>query len=369
MIDRRFITNFDWLLFLVAILISTAGIINLYSAGNSADVEHNTVYIRQIYWVAISYVFMICILSVDYRRLADWAGYIYGGMIVLLVAVFIVGKTVSGSQRWIDLGPMRFQPSEMAKLVIVIVLAAYFYRKDIKKGYGLKDLAVPTIIVLIPFVLIAKQPDLGTGLLLLCVLGSMVLFVRIKLGSFLVLLGFGLTSLPFVWSVMKDYQKRRVQSFLWPERDPLGSGYQCLQSKIAVGSGKILGKGYLEGSQSKLNFLPEQHTDFALSVFAEEWGFIGSVLLIALYFGFIFLALNIAIRSKEKFGTLLGFGIVAMIFWQLVINTCMVLGLLPVVGVPLPLISYGGSSTITTMAGVALLLNIRMRRFMLQKGP
>ncbi|MFH1147832.1 MAG: rod shape-determining protein RodA [Pseudomonadota bacterium] len=369
MIDRRFITNFDWLLLLVVILISTAGIINLYSAGNSADVEHNTIYTRQIYWVAISCVFMVCILSVDYRRLADWAGYIYGGMIVLLIAVYVVGKTVSGSQRWIDLGPLRFQPSEMAKLVTVIVLAAYFYRKDIKKGYGLKDLAIPTIIVLIPFVLIAKQPDLGTGLLLLCILGSMVLFVRIKMGSFLVLLGFGLTSLPFLWSVLKDYQKRRVQSFLWPETDPLGSGYQCLQSKIAVGSGKIFGKGYLEGSQSKLNFLPEQHTDFALSVFAEEWGFVGCVLLIALYFGFIFLALNIAIRSKEKFGTLLSFGIVAMIFWQLVINTCMVLGLLPVVGVPLPLISYGGSSTITTMAGVAMLLNIRMRRFMLQKGP
>ncbi|MDP2798938.1 MAG: rod shape-determining protein RodA, partial [Deltaproteobacteria bacterium] len=165
------------------------------------------------------------------------------------------------------------------------------------------------------------------------------------------------------------YQKKRVESFLWPERDPLGSGYHAIQSKIAVGSGKILGKGYLGGSQSKLNFLPEQHTDFAFSVFAEEWGFIGSILLIILYFLLILLALQVAIRSKEKFGTFLAFGILAMIFWHLVVNVGMVLGLMPVVGVPLPLISYGGSSAVTTLTSIGLLLNIRMRRFMLQKGP
>ncbi len=369
MIDRRFLTNFDWLFFFVTVLLAVAGVFNLYSAGSSAEAEHSSVYARQMYWLGLSVIIMLVLLSFDYRRLADWAPHIYGATVLLLIAVLVVGKTVSGSQRWLNLGPLSFQPSEVAKLSMVIVLASYFYRKDIKKGYGLGDLVVPAAMVLLPFLLIAKEPDLGTGLLLLCVLGSMVVFVRIKWGSFLLLAGSGLASFPFVWSMLKDYQKRRVESFLWPERDPLGSGYHALQSKIAVGSGKILGKGYMEGSQCKLNFLPEQHTDFALSVFAEEWGFAGTILLLAVYFGFILLALNIAMRSKEKLGTLLAFGIVSMVFWQVVINTGMVLGLLPVVGVPLPLISYGGSSVITTMAGVGLLLNIRMRRFMLQKGP
>ncbi len=369
MIDRRYITNFDWLLLGVVSLVAIIGVLNLYSAGSSADSARNTFYVRQLYWLGMSAIVMLLVLSIDYRRLADWAPYIYALTIVALVGVLLVGKTVSGSQRWLGIGAFTFQPSEMAKLSVVTVLASYFYRKDIRKGYGLRELLAPAAIVLLPFLLIAKEPDLGTGLLLLFVLASMVLFVRIKWGAFLVVLGFALTSFPFVWSSLKDYQKRRVESFLWPERDPLGSGYHALQSKIAVGSGKFFGKGYLQGSQCKLNFLPEQHTDFALSVFAEEWGFVGTILLMALYFAFILLGLNIAMRSKEKFCTLLAFGIVAMIFWQLVINTGMVLGLLPVVGVPFPLISYGGSSAITTMAGVGLLLNIRMRRFMLQKGP
>lgn len=369
MIDKRYITNFDWLLFGLVLLVAIMGIFNLYSAGRSAGAEHNTVYVRQIYWLGLSLILMLVLLTIDYRRLADWWPYIYGITIAALVLVLLIGKTVSGSRRWLGFSAFSVQPSEMAKLGVVLVLASYFYRKDLRKGYGLKDLAMPALLVTLPFLLIAKEPDLGTALILLFIFGSMVLFVRIKLGSFLVLLGSTLTSVPFIWSVLKDYQKKRILSFLWPEKDPLGSGYHALQSKIAVGSGEIFGKGYLGGSQCKLNFLPEQHTDFALSVFAEEWGFIGSTLLLALYFTLILLGLQVAVRSKEKFGTFLAFGIVAMIFWQLVINTGMVVGLLPVVGVPLPLISYGGSSVVTTMAGIALLLNIRMRRFMLQKGP
>ena len=369
MIDRRYITNFDWPLLGVVLLLSMLGVLNLYSAGHSATDSTSTVYLRQLYWLGLSGVIMVVVLSFDYRRIADWAPYIYAGTIITLIAVLFVGKTVSGSQRWLGFGSLVFQPSEMAKLATVITLASYFYHKDVKKGYGLSDLLAPAGIVLLPFILIVKEPDLGTSLLLLFILVSMVLFVGLKWGAFLTLLGFGLTSVPFIWSLLKDYQKKRVESFLWPERDPLGSGYHAIQSKIAVGSGKILGKGYLGGSQSKLDFLPEQHTDFAFSVFAEEWGFIGSILLIILYFLLILLALQVAIRSKEKFGTFLAFGILAMIFWHLVVNVGMVLGLMPVVGVPLPLISYGGSSAVTTLTSIGLLLNIRMRRFMLQKGP
>ncbi len=369
MIDRRFVTNFDWPLLGVVALLSIIGVLNLYSAGYSAvDSRQSAVYLRQLYWLALSGIITLVVLSFDYRRLVDWAPYIYTGSIITLVAVLLFGKTVSGSQRWLGFGVLTFQPSEAAKLATVIMLASYFYNKDLKKGYGLKDLLMPAGIVLLPFILVVKEPDLGTSLLLLFVLASMILFVGIKSGAFMTLLGFVLTSLPFLWHSLKDYQKKRFLSFLWPDKDPLGSGYHALQSKIAVGSGKILGKGYLEGSQSKLNFLPEQHTDFAFSVFAEEWGFMGSVLLIVLYFSLILLGLNVAIRSKEKFGTFLAFGIVATIFWQLLVNVGMVLGLMPVVGIPLPLISYGGSSTITTLTGIGLLLNIRMRRFMLQKG-
>lgn len=369
MIDRRYITNFDWPLLGIVLLLSILGVLNLYSAGYSAADSTSTVYLRQLYWLGLSGVIMVIVLSFDYRRIADWAPHIYVGTIIALIAVLLIGKTVSGSQRWLGFGPLVFQPSELAKLATVIALASYFYHKDVKNGYGLRDLLAPAGIVLLPFILVMKEPDLGTSLLLLFVLGSMVLFVGIKWGAFLTSLGFGLTSVPFIWSLLKDYQKKRVESFLWPEKDPLGSGYHALQSKIAVGSGKILGKGYLAGSQSKLDFLPEQHTDFAFSVLAEEWGFIGSILLIILYFLLILLGLQVAIRSKEKFGTFLAFGIVAMIFWQLLINVGMVLGLMPVVGIPLPLISYGGSSAITTLTGIGLLLNIRMRRFMLQKGP
>lgn len=370
MIDRRFITNFDWPLLGVACLLAIIGVLNLYSAGYStADSTHNTVYLRQLYWLGLSVIIMVMILSFDYRRMIGWAPYIYAGSMIALIAVSLMGKTVSGSQRWLDLGILTFQPSEVAKLATVIMLASYFYHKDIKKGYRLRDLLAPAGIVLLPFILIAREPDLGTSLLLLFIFGSMALFIGIKRGAVLTLLGFGLTSIPVVWSSLKVYQKKRLLSFIYPEKDPLGSGYHALQSKIAVGSGKILGKGYLEGSQSKLNFLPEQHTDFAFSVLAEEWGFMGSILLIALYLSLILLGLHVAMRSKEKFGTFLAFGIVVTVFWQLVINVGMNLGLMPVVGIPLPLISYGGSSTITTLAGIGLLLNIQMRRFMLQKGP
>lgn len=370
MMDRRFIANFDWPLLGVVVFISLIGIFNLYSAGHSADnTTQGIFHLRQLCWLALSAVVMVAVLSFDYREIIDWAPWIYGFSMLTLFLVLLVGKTVAGSQRWLGLGVLTFQPSEVAKLATVIMLARYFYRKDIKRGYGLKDLLMPAGIVLLPFVLILKEPDLGTSLLLLLVLGSMVLFIGLKWGTFLTLCGFGLASLPILWSSLKGYQKERLLSFLHPEKDLLGSGYHSFQSKIAVGSGKILGKGYLEGSQSKLNFLPEQHTDFAFSVFAEEWGLIGSVLLLALYFYLILLGLNVAIRSKEKFGTFLAFGIVAIIFWQLVINVGMVIGLMPVVGIPLPLISYGGSSTLITLTGISLLLNIRMRRFMMQKGP
>jgi rod shape determining protein RodA len=230
----------------------------------------------------------------------------------------------------------------------------------------LRDLWQPFLLIVIPFVLILKEPDLGTALLLVVVCFSVILFVKMHWRSLVILVVSALSVAPFIWFELKEYQQLRILSFLRPDMDPLGSGYHINQSKIAIGSGLFWGKGFLKGTQTRLHFLPEQHTDFAFSVLGEEWGFVGSVLLLLLYLFLILWGLNIAKNSKDKFGSILAICIVASIFWQVVVNVGMVAGLLPVVGIPLVLFSYGGSSLISTMAALGLLMNISMRRFMFQ---
>jgi rod shape determining protein RodA len=271
---------------------------------------------------------------------------------------------VYGSRRWLALGPIGFQPSELTKIAIILVLATYFNRRPRHESLRLKDLLVPGLLVLLPAGLIIKQPDLGSGILVLLVAASMILFVGV---SWRTLVGCGLTLMlcsPVIWCFLKDYQRQRLLTFLNPEKDPLGAGYHILQSMIAVGSGQFWGKGFLQGTQSQLYFLPEQHTDFVFSVFAEEWGFAGSALLLLLYGGLVLWGLQVALDCKERFGHYLALGVTGLIFWQIFINLCMVTGFMPVVGIPLPLFSYGGSSLITTLLGVGFLLNIRMRRYL-----
>jgi rod shape determining protein RodA len=254
----------------------------------------------------------------------------------------------------------------MAKISILIVLAKFFSKKGGYREYSLRDLWQPFLLIMIPCVLILKEPDLGTALLLLLVSFSVILFVKVHWRSLVILVVSAISVAPFIWLELKDYQRLRILSFLRPDMDPLGSGYHINQSKIAIGSGLYWGKGYLKGTQTRLHFLPEQHTDFAFSVLGEEWGFIGSVLLLLLYLFLILWGLNIAKNSKDKFGSILAICIVASIFWQVVVNVGMVTGLLPVVGIPLVLFSYGGSALISTMAALGLLMNISMRRFMFQ---
>jgi rod shape determining protein RodA len=233
-----------------------------------------------------------------------------------------------------------------------------------EEGFTLESLWRPLVWTLIPFILIARQPDLGTGLIVLLIAGSMTLFVKIERRSMICLSGVAAIVSSVAWFFLKDYQKQRIAVFLDPEKDPLGAGYHIIQSKIAVGSGMLAGKGFLKGTQNALSFLPEQHTDFIFSVLAEEWGFLGSAFFVILYMLIIIWGLSIAMRSKEPFGTVLAVGITSMMFWQALINIGMALGLLPVVGVTLPLISYGGSSLVSTLLGIGILLNISMRRFM-----
>nr|MBF0221811.1 rod shape-determining protein RodA [Desulfobulbaceae bacterium] len=362
--DRRLLVNFDWTLLVVLAAVVAMALANLYSASYTGFYG-TPAYMKQIYFFLMGCCAILLIISFDYRALITVNYPIYVLIIVLIIIAMVFGKTTAGTQRWINLGFFNLQPSEPAKLSLVIALASYYYRKDTGKGFSLKELLVPGLLTGLPFVLIVKQPDLGTALMLGCVFVSMTLFVKLRWSTLVTLCSCCAVIVPLGWKFgLKPYQRQRIETFLNPESDPLNSGYHIMQSKIAVGSGAKFGKGYLEGTQVHLDFLPERHTDFAFSVLAEEWGFIGSVFFLSCYFFLVFLGLNIALSSRDKFGVLLAFGIVSLIFWQAIINLAMVLGLLPVVGMPLPLVSYGGSSMLTTLAAIGILFNIRMRRFL-----
>jgi rod shape determining protein RodA len=367
MLDRRLIQNFDWVLLLLLLLLAGISILNLYSATYAIrDVGGSRIFIKQFYWFLIGFGVLFVMVTFNYYYLERLAYPAYFFTVALLIMVLLVGKVMSGSQRWLSLGPVVFQPSELAKISMVLVLAKYFGDRGGVQEYRLRDLWQPFVLILIPCGLILKEPDLGTALFLGIVSFSIILVVKINRKSLLILVGFCVLAAPVIWVGMKDYQQRRILTFLQPDLDPLGAGYHINQSKIAIGSGQFWGKGYLQGTQTRLHFLPEQHTDFAFSVLAEEWGLAGVTVLLLLYLFLILWGLNIAKESKDRFGAILAVGIVAIVFWQVVINVGMVTGLLPVVGIPLLLFSYGGSSLITTMAAMGLLLNISMRRFMFQ---
>ncbi len=364
MFDRRLLTHFDWFFLLLILFVSTIGILNLYSATFSWKTYGAPIFLKQIYWLGMGISIALGMCIFDYRKLKRLGWPLYIITLGLLGWVLLFGKTSMGATRWIDLGFFNLQPSEVMKVVIVLVLACYFNERFYPLGCSLRDLMVPFLLLLIPFGLVIKQPDLGTGLLILFIGATTLLFIRIRVKTLLTLLVCGGLTPIFGWFFLKDYQKLRIYSFLDPERDPLGAGYHIIQSKIAVGSGGFWGKGFMHGTQSQLSFLPERHTDFAFSVFAEEWGFAGCAALLLIYLLIVAWGFFIAYRASDRFGKLLAVGVVCMFFWHVVVNLGMVIGLLPVVGVPLPLFSYGGTSMVTTMIGTGLLLNVSMRRFM-----
>ncbi len=365
MIDRRLFTNFDWTLFGLVLTIAAIGVVNIYSASASYKMVGTPYSIKQVYWIIAGLGLIVAVCSVDYHILEDMAYWMYGGVLFLLLVVLVVGKSSMGATRWLHLGFINIQPSEPMKIVIVMTFARYFHHVASFRGLTLKDLLYPCLILAAPALLIMKQPDLGTAIMVVLIACSMLLYVGVRWQA-LVTIVFGTIPLIYVaWHyVLRTYQKNRILNFISPERDPLGSGYHIIQSKIAVGSGGIAGKGFLHGTQSHLRFLPEQHTDFAFSVFAEEWGFVGCLLILLLYLFLVLWGVHIAGRCNDRFGSLMAVGVTAMLFWHIVINMGMVIGLFPVVGVPLPFFSYGGTSMITSMIGVGLLLNISMRRFM-----
>jgi rod shape determining protein RodA len=366
-LDRRLILNFDWTLFLLVLLLSGIGLLNIYSAGFSlADSNQAPFYVKQFQWILIGLAGMSVAFFVDYRFIARHAYLIYAVSLILLLVVFTMGYATRGSQRWIAMGGFSFQPSELVKLTLILALAKYFDRHRLGRSYRLQELFIPFLIVMVPFAFILKQPDLGTGLILLILFASMVFFIGLDWRAILATAGGGVILAPIGWLILKDYQKERILTFFSPERDPLGSGYHIIQSMIAVGSGGLFGKGFLQGSQTQLKFLPEQQTDFVFSVFAEEWGFLGGMILMVMFFSLILWGIKIVIHSKDYLGALIAFGITMMLFWEVFINIGMVLGILPVVGIPLPFLSYGGSSMVVLMVAIGLLMNISVRRFILQ---
>ena len=364
--DRNLLAHFDWMLLVTFAVVVAMSLANLYSASYTGYYG-TPAYVKQGYYYLLGLTVMLGIIGTDYRIFMRLNYGIYGLVILCLVAALVFGKTTAGTQRWINLGVFKLQPSEPAKLSLVITLASYYSRKDTGQGFGTKELLVPGLLAGVPFLLIVKQPDLGTALMLLAIFVSMTLFVKLKTSTIIILVAACMVIVPLGWKYgLKPYQRQRVETFLNPEEDPLQSGYHIMQSKIAVGSGGKFGKGYLKGTQVHLDFLPEHHTDFAFSVWAEEWGFAGSFVFLACYVFMIVQGLNVALYARDKFGVLLAFGVVSLIFWQAFINLAMVLGLLPVVGMPLPLFSYGGSSLLTTLAGIGILFSVRMRRFQVE---
>jgi len=366
MFDRRLIQYFDWGLMGLAILIGCLGLITLYSAVTAeTPTPQKVLFFKQFLWFIIGLFVMVFSFLFNYKILDRWSLPIYFTCIALLAAVLFSGKYVGGSRRWLIVGPVSFQPSELVKIAVILALAHY-YSKDAKtRGFTLRELVRPMMIIILPVLLIVMQPDLGTAGLVVLIAGSITVFVKIERRSFAYLITSGAVLVPLIWFFLKEYQKKRILIFLDPDRDPLGAGYHIIQSKIAIGSGMLTGKGFLQGTQNALSFLPEEHTDFIFSVLAEEWGALGSIILILLFLILILWGLNVAHGCREPFGTILAVGISAMIFWQVFINIGMSMGLFPVVGVPLPFVSYGGSSVLTTAISIGLLLNVSMRRFML----
>ena len=367
MFDRRLIQYFDWGLLGLAVLIGCIGLLTLYSAVTAeTPTPQKILFFKQALWFCIGLLAMVTAFLFNYKILDRWAQPIYFVCILLLIAVLFFGKYVAGSRRWLIIGPLSFQPSELVKIAVILSLAHY-YSKDAKtRGFTLRELIRPLMLTLLPVILIVMQPDLGTAGLLVLIAASITVFVKIERRSLIYLIASGAVVVPVIWFFLKEYQKKRILVFLDPDRDPLGAGYHIIQSKIAIGSGMLSGKGFLKGTQNALSFLPEEHTDFIFSVLAEEWGFLGSVTLVFLFLILIFWGLTVAYGCREPFGTIVAVGITGMIFWQVFINIGMSMGLMPVVGVPLPFISYGGSSVLTTAIGIGLLLNVSMRRFMLE---
>ncbi len=352
--------RFDWVLLLLVMSIATVGLLNLYSSSVALG---ESFYLTQMTWLSLGFGLALVTTIIDYRTYERLAYVGYVAVVVMLIAVLIVGTTINGSRRWLNLGFTLLQPSELMKLAMILVVARFYADRTAERGYTLKDLALPFGLVSIPALLIMLQPDLGTALVVIFIVMTLALFMGIEIKSLVTMGISGAIALPLFWFFgLRGYQKERITSFLDLEGDHHGAGWQVRQALIAFGSGGWTGKGQLAGTQIQMGFVPYHESDFAAVNWAEEHGFLGMLLLLTLFVLLLAWSMRIARNARDRFGMVVALGVAALIFWHVVINLCMVLGLMPVVGLTLPLVSYGGSSVITFMLGLGLLMNVSLRR-------
>ncbi len=361
------LVEFNWGFLLLLLLIASMGFAMLYSV---AEGNFSPWALRQAARFAVGVAIMISVAMVDLRLWMRLAYPLYGFALAMLIAVEVIGFVGMGAQRWLNLGFVSVQPSEIMKVTLILALARYFHGLTLDEASRLRNLLIPLGLVGAPVMLVVMQPDLGTAILLMAT-GAVILFSAGLRWRYFIMAGVGvLAAIPVVWSRLHDYQRNRVLTFLDPERDPLGAGYHILQSKIALGSGGIFGKGFMEGTQSQLNFLPEKHTDFIFTMLGEELGLVGALVLLALYFVVLMFSVNVALQCRNQFGRLVAIGVSMTFFFYVFINTSMVMGLLPVVGVPLPLVSYGGTAMLSLMFAFGLLMSVHIHRNLeISRGP
>ena len=364
--DNTSLKRIDYNFAFVVLALQLIGLINLYSATHGFRASDlSNLFLQQIVWLAVGWGIFFTLTLTDYQFFNRTAYLFYGINVLALVLVEVIGTEIAGVSRWLNLGFFRYQPSETMKLCVVLAMGRYLSGKSFPDGMGLKDLFVPMLIVFVPAALIAKQPDLGSASILVAIGAAMCLFARVRPRIIISALVLALITAPMAWTfALKDYQRDRIRTFLSPNSDPKGAGYHSIQSRIAVGSGKVLGKGFRKGTQAQLEFLPERHTDFIFSVLGEEHGFIGSITTIALFLVLMVLGVIIASSARDKYGALIAVGVVLFLFFHVFVNVGMVIGLLPVKGSPLPLFSYGGSSMLATMLGLGLVSSVSYRKFM-----
>jgi len=363
MFERRLYFHIDWLLLGAIVLIASIGLAMIYSVTTLPDGRASSQVWTQFYALVLGLIALLICLAIDYRMLAEHSHFIYGSLLVLLIFVLVKGQTQMGGQRWIPIGPFHLQPSEFGRIGVALMLAMYF-GENRRGAKNTSDLILGGIFTAIPLLLIAKQPDLGTAVTLLPVFLGVAFLAGLRLRLLGILALVGVLAAPIAWKfALKDYQRSRIQMFIDPEQDPRGAGYQTIQARVTVGSGGLTGKGFRQGTQGQYKFLPVAHNDFIFSVLAEEQGFIGVLTALGLYLFVILRSLEAARLAKDRLGAYLVGGIISGFAFQVIYNVTMSAGLAPVKGITLPLMSYGGSSLIASLASFGLILNVRMRRF------
>lgn len=355
---RKLRFRFDWTLTFSMLAIIAIGLVNLWSALQNRGMH---MFSKQVSLFGVGMCVFLAVATFDYRAISRWAYILYGGGVAMCLAVLLFGRVVGGARRWFDLGPIHVQPSEIMQLLVVLALGKYLNDRPALEGRTFRHLAIPVAIVAAPVLMVARQPDLGTASMIFIIFITVMLTARLKLKTLGAILGLAILSASPLWRYgLHDYQRKRVEALLNPA---VAEAWQSRQALNAIGSGRFTGKGFLQATQIRIRRLPALWTDFPFAVWAEEWGFVGSAIVLAAYLVLVLWILKIASEARDRFGATVCVGVAAMLFWHVVVNIGMVVGVLPVVGVTLPLISYGGSSVLTVMAALGLVMNVSIRRF------